>query len=60
MTNLQIALNKRLTALKESEKNTDTQDSEKEKISTESIKISLRGAGILDAKDRVVQLVTVK
>lgn len=59
MTNLQDALDARLAALK-SKKTSNNQIPIKQNVSSDAIKASLRGAGILDKKDRVAQLVTVK
>ena len=59
MTNLQTALDARLAALK-GNKISNKQTLVNQNISTEAIKASLRGAGILDRKNRVVQLVTFK
>ncbi|MCK4708476.1 MAG: hypothetical protein KAU21_07650 [Gammaproteobacteria bacterium] len=59
MTNLQTALDARLAALK-GKKTSNKQTLVKQNVSAEAIKASLRGAGILDRKDRVAQLVTVK
>jgi hypothetical protein len=57
--NLQAALNARLAALK-GKKTAENQAITTQNVSSEAIKTSLRGAGILDRKDRVAQLVAVK